>query len=409
MFKSKEMKKIAIALISVLLASTSLAAQNYKRTELDDHKIFRYDFDITSSELQLTKAQDDGKLSLENVLFCSQRHNAKAAFNAGFFHDGARKVGTPSWLLINKKNTFAKNSSQDGVYVLEGKDIHIDKLIAKLSLVTEKQKRINLASINNATEEGIQVFTTNYWTSTLSDPDTYEIVVKNGKISDINNHGNNKIPEDGFVISVSDNKFTKEISNLKVGDEVSYKLEITASGKKLDLSKVTALMSGSNIIIKNSRIPKNITNKRDASDFRDAPHARTVLCQIDKTKYAVFIADHNPAQNAYDIPMKEMILPLKANGLDRETALKMPAGQLLQMFQKLQARKDTSIGIGLGKLASFLVKEGCINAINLDGGGSATLVVENEVVNSPLGLTNVKVGNKTLRPVGDIFLIKERK
>lgn len=403
------MIRILALLVTIFASTNSLAAEKFKRIELDDHKIFRYDFDLKDSDLVLTKAQDDGKLALETVLSSAQRHKAKAAFNAGFFHDGARKVGTPSWLLINKSNIFAKNSSQDGVYITDGKDIRIDKLIAKISLVTFKHKSIKIASINNQAEQGIQVFTTNYWTSTLSNPDTFEIIVKNGKITEINKSGNNKIPEDGFVISVSDNKFAGSLSNLKLGDEVAYKLEISASGKKLDLSKVTAVMSGSNILIKNSKIPNNITSKHNASDFRDAPHARTVLCQIDNTKYAVFVADHNPAQNAYDIPMKEMILPLKANGLDRATALKMPAGELLDMFQKLQNRKDTSIGIGLGKLAAFLQKEGCINALNLDGGGSATLVVENKVVNSPLGLTNVKVGDKTLRPVGDMFLIIDRK
>jgi exopolysaccharide biosynthesis protein len=40
----------------------------------------------------------------------------------------------------------------------------------------------------------------------------------------------------------------------------------------------------------------------------------------------------------------------------------------------------------MGEMADFLEKYGAYNAANLDGGTSATLVVNNQVINSPVNI-----------------------
>jgi exopolysaccharide biosynthesis protein len=42
-----------------------------------------------------------------------------------------------------------------------------------------------------------------------------------------------------------------------------------------------------------------------------------------------------------------------------------------------------SVGMTLAELSEFLVKLGCQEAINLDGGGSTELILEGQVLNSP--------------------------
>ena len=44
---------------------------------------------------------------------------------------------------------------------------------------------------------------------------------------------------------------------------------------------------------------------------------------------------------------------------------------------------DLSVGMTFPELASYMVELGCEEAINLDGGGSATMWVLGQVVNSP--------------------------
>jgi large repetitive protein len=50
---------------------------------------------------------------------------------------------------------------------------------------------------------------------------------------------------------------------------------------------------------------------------------------------------------------------------------------------EVDGRQTSSIGMTFAELADYLVKLGCQEAINLDGGGSTTLWVEGNVMNSP--------------------------
>ena len=46
-------------------------------------------------------------------------------------------------------------------------------------------------------------------------------------------------------------------------------------------------------------------------------------------------------------------------------------------------QKDLSIGMTLGELAEFMLKLGCTEAMNLDGGGSSTFWLDGKIMNSP--------------------------
>ena len=49
-------------------------------------------------------------------------------------------------------------------------------------------------------------------------------------------------------------------------------------------------------------------------------------------------------------------------------------------------RPDESVGMSLPELTDLMLELGCVSAINMDGGGSTTMVVEGRVVNNPSGL-----------------------
>ncbi len=64
-------------------------------------------------------------------------------------------------------------------------------------------------------------------------------------------------------------------------------------------------------------------------------------------------------------------------------------------------REGTSIGLTLNELASLMKSLGCINAINLDGGGSTVMYVNGQIVNRPaqtggIALSNALVISKKL-------------
>jgi exopolysaccharide biosynthesis protein len=59
---------------------------------------------------------------------------------------------------------------------------------------------------------------------------------------------------------------------------------------------------------------------------------------------------------------------------------------------------ELSVGMSLKELTQVLLSLGCVDALNLDGGGSSTLYYRGQVVNSPSDTTKE-------RPVSDAIVI----
>ncbi len=62
---------------------------------------------------------------------------------------------------------------------------------------------------------------------------------------------------------------------------------------------------------------------------------------------------------------------------------------------------EKSVGMTIAELTALLIELGAVEAINMDGGGSTTMVIDGKVVNSPSDLTGE-------RPVGDALLVFAR-
>lgn len=70
---------------------------------------------------------------------------------------------------------------------------------------------------------------------------------------------------------------------------------------------------------------------------------------------------------------------------------------------------DFSVGMTINELSDFMDSLGCIDALNLDGGGSSTFVFQNQVINQPTGDGDEKDDHvRVLRRVSDAILILER-
>jgi len=70
---------------------------------------------------------------------------------------------------------------------------------------------------------------------------------------------------------------------------------------------------------------------------------------------------------------------------------------------------ELSLGMTMGELADFMEDLGCVEALNLDGGGSTTFVYQDQVVNQPTGDgDDDNDGKRMLRPVSDAILIMQK-
>ena len=59
----------------------------------------------------------------------------------------------------------------------------------------------------------------------------------------------------------------------------------------------------------------------------------------------------------------------------------------------VDGREQSSVGMTLGELARMMKSFGCINAMNLDGGGSSVMYVQGKVVNNPAQKGGIPISN----------------
>ena len=97
-------------------------------------------------------------------------------------------------------------------------------------------------------------------------------------------------------------------------------------------------------------------------DFAPERYHTRNNAQLRREKVAGFISKRNP----------------------RTAAGILPNGHVL--FAVVDGRQpQVSVGMSIPQLAQLMLQEGCVEALNLDGGGSSTCVLNGSVVNSTSG------------------------
>jgi exopolysaccharide biosynthesis protein len=91
--------------------------------------------------------------------------------------------------------------------------------------------------------------------------------------------------------------------------------------------------------------------------------------------------------------------PRTAGGISRD-------GNTLYLMT-VDGRRESDGGMSLVELAHFMIGLGAYDAMNFDGGGSTTMIVDGKVVNHPSDTTGERaVGSALLVVVGDTTKLK---
>jgi len=99
---------------------------------------------------------------------------------------------------------------------------------------------------------------------------------------------------------------------------------------------------------------------------------------------------------------EEEAIPANTDRRHPRTAVGISKDARTLYFVVVDGRQANSVGITLDHLADLMIRFGAHDAINLDGGGSSTMVVKGRVVNSPSDLTGE-------RPVSNGLVVRVRK
>jgi hypothetical protein len=288
----------------------------------------------------------DEAVGLETVSSLATRYGALAAINSGYFRTtGTYRGDSVGIQVLNGQILSESNNGRAAAGLIEGSEAQ--KIIfghivftGELLAGAKTKHAINGLNRPRAGDELI-VFTPEFHRTTLTDPNGLEVIVRRGRIVEIRDlQGSSTIPADGFVISASGTarEWVRQNLGKRASVQLSLKMSPVETDQKEEWQKAGSIVGGGPQLIKDGRV--EITNTA------------------------------------------EKILPAFVSDLHPRTAIaKLKSGELLLVT--VDGRQTASIGMSLTMLADLLVEFGATDAINLDGGGSTTMVIRNKLVNKP--------------------------
>lgn len=306
----------------------------------------------------------DEAVGLETTSSMAARYGALAAVNSGYFRTtGTYRGDSEGAGVLNGKLLSEPNMARAAVGIME-KDGKQELIFGQVKfegkLISGPSARHAIDGLNRPRGENeLIVFTPEFHRTTLTNPDGAELIVRRGRIIERRDgRGSSPIPADGFVVSVSGSAREWALKNLRVNGRLRLEMKLSpaGAGQSNQWVRANSIVGGRPQLIRNGRV--EITN------------------------------------------IEEKILPAFVSDLHPRTAIaKLKSGHILLVT--VDGRQAESMGMSLTMLADLLIEFGAVEAINLDGGGSTTMVVKNKLVNKPSD-----AGGE--RPVSDGILVFPR-
>ncbi len=267
----------------------------------------------------------DTLASRRKISGIAAKDNAIVAINGGYFKP---QTGVPlGTLMINKKVYTGPIYDRVAMGIFDnGYDM------ARVQLNASVDTNIGGLKIDNINQPRMLSTHTIVYTpdwGTVSPPSPKygkQIVVADGKLVRASYEAN-AIPKNGFVVVGSEKNINTIINARK------FKLNIKTNP---GWDNVNHIISGGPYLVKNNEVYVDMTAQKLAS-----------------------IGGRNP-RTAIGYTKENHLIMLTADG-----------------------REGSSIGLTLMELANIMKELGCVNAMNLDGGGSTVMYINGQVVNKP--------------------------
>jgi len=178
--------------------------------------------------------------------------------------------------------------------------------------------------------------------------------------------------------------------------------EFLNSNQNNDISLVT----GTPMLVQNSRVNRGIATYK--SSFYTKSHARTAIGLTDDN-IVIAIVENSYKKDINSLSLKQILVILEQNK-DKITEKynksisELYPNEIIDILKQSLNDEQEPKGMSLINLAHFMQEQGCLDAINLDGGGSSTLVIDGTMKNIAFGDIDESQGMQIARPVGDALL-----
>jgi exopolysaccharide biosynthesis protein len=320
--------------------------------------------DPARARLKIVHARDEG-VGLEAVSSIATRHRAAAATNGGYFRVlGTYRGESIGLLILNHKLISEPHNNREAFGLIERGNT-TDLVFGHLKFFGE----ISAGRLKHAVDgvnrplaaDELVVFTPEFHSTTLTGADVIEVVVNRNRVTAIHDlQGNATIPAGGFVIAAVGKSREWLKQNLRQGSPVKFlwRLNPVEIDRAEKWRRADSILGGGPQLIRNGRVEITNTQEKIVAAFVNDGHPRTAIARLSSGKILLITIDGR--------------------------------------------RAGESIGMSLTTLANLLLELGAVEAMNLDGGGSTTMVIHNQVVNHPSDPTGA-------RPVGDAILVFPRR
>ncbi|HYN10750.1 MAG TPA: phosphodiester glycosidase family protein [Vicinamibacterales bacterium] len=327
---------------------------------------------LDPARVQLVSAlSNDEVVDAERVAGIATRHQAVAAINGGFFNV---KNGEPTGLLKVRGELVSDTSLGRGAVVIRspptGKtELFFDQISAKVTMKFRAEGFdwvVPIDGVDTTRERGkVMLYTPAYHGDTDTASKGTEWIIRGSKkpvVTEIRKDaGRTPIPRDGAVLSFGGLELPDELGALDVGTAVTFETTWTAANglPTARLEQADHIVNGAGLLRVNGVTPSNWqTHERLVPDtFINARHPRTVI-GVDRAGFIWLIA---------------------IDGRQADHSAGMHFADLQRLCDRLNLR----------------------DALNLDGGGSTTMVVQGKIVNRPSDAAGP-------RAVSDAILVKMR-
>ncbi|MBN2058255.1 MAG: phosphodiester glycosidase family protein [Candidatus Saganbacteria bacterium] len=277
-----------------------------------------------------------------------------AGINGTYFAYNGRPLGA---LMIDEELLSYSIYDRTAFFLDENNRPYIDNIFISGHFRIANGVRYEITGINqNRDGKDVIMYTSAWGEKTGTAKNGFELVVSKGRVIQLG-LGDSTIPADGYVLSASGPGIEVLAENVKVGENIDTRIKVVPYSTSP--KRILQLVSGGPRLVKNGRIYVSKHEERFKTDIAKGRAARTAV-GLNKEAQLLLVTVDGP--------------PLRGRRPD------------------VKPTQD-SIGMTLEELSELMLNLGADDAMNLDGGSSTTMVIEEKVVNQPTTGHERKVSN----------------
>ena len=272
---------------------------------------------------------NDSVAGIEALSEMAARSQAVAMINGPYYMRSGEILGL---LKIDQILVSTPDTPRTSFGVLPDGKIIFDSPAFTGHVELPDKTRIPIDGVNRGRGESeLILYNTYYAYWTLTAGGGREFLVRDGRIVDIRN--DNSVISEGTVVLSASGRQAWLMADLKIGDPLKI---VQTLGPVWD--KVTQAVGAGPCLVKNGEIYMTTLGEEFGSDVAGGRAPRTALGITKEGKALLVVVD---------------------------------------------GRSRSSVGYTLLELARFMLEQGAVEAMNLDGGGSSQMIIGSQIVNTP--------------------------